>query len=360
MAKKQTLLADMFYNVLLDAQKEDATSELDAMTIAYRIVVHNPKYAQAKKTKSNFDDEGLIHQIRREISTNNSFDKFKEKHPDLQVDPTVRPRLFSLRDSQKKKFLYYTDAEVTIKKAEDKGEQNRREQGKLKQENEKQRREEQERKEIEEQERKLEKELYPVLAEYMYHSSGYKVYSRHIPHSGNTGQVAGFNKWRYPDVVGLQDMQENFSGNEIVSLMRGLGYKRFKFWSFEVKNEINQSNIRQSFFQTVANSFWANFAYLATGKIGDEETSQELRRLANLHGVGVIRLDRKKSSEGQILIPAKEREEVDWDTFYRLVKDNENYQGKFLSRANKVLDTTNDQTKLKIKNWDIKEVKIDN
>ncbi len=360
MAKKPILLADMFYNVLLEAQKEDATSELDAMTIAHRIVFHNPEYAQTKKTKSNFDDEGLIHQIRREISTNNFFDKFKEKHPDLQVDPTVRPRLFSLRDKGGD-ILYRSIglqlAKDILKREEGKGEQDRREQDKLKQESEKQRSEEQERKEIEEQERKLEEQLYPVLKDYMYHSSGYRVYSCHVPHSGNKGQVAGFNKWLYPDLVGLQDMQEDFSGNQIIGLMRGLGQKRFKFWSFEVKNEINQSNIRPAFFQTVANSFWANFAYLVADKIRDEDTFQELRRLTNLHGVGVISLDRKKSSEGQILIPAKEREEVDWDMFYRLVKDNKNYQTKFLSKANDVLNTHNDQTKLNLRDWDIEDIK---
>lgn len=40
--------------------------------------------------------------------------------------------------------------------------------------------------------------------------------------------------------------------------------------------------------------------------------------LSNLHGIGFIRLDRKNFSESQIMIPTKERNEIDWNTVNRL------------------------------------------
>ena len=103
--------------------------------------------------------------------------------------------------------------------------------------------------------------------------------------------------------------------------------KKARLWSFEVKILINRSNVREAFFQTVSNSSWANFAYLVAGEVSSKggETLKELRLLSSLHGVGFIKLDIETPSESQIIIPARERNNIDWDNANRLAKENENF-----------------------------------
>lgn len=43
------------------------------------------------------------------------------------------------------------------------------------------------------------------------------------------------------------------------------------------------------------------------------------------HGIGLIKLDVENPSESQVLIPAKERTEIDWDTANRLATENKDF-----------------------------------
>ena len=47
--------------------------------------------------------------------------------------------------------------------------------------------------------------------------------------------------------------------------------------------------------------------------------------LSGLHGIGVIRLLVDDPSESEIMIPAKERAEVDWKTANRLTEENKDF-----------------------------------
>jgi hypothetical protein len=55
------------------------------------------------------------------------------------------------------------------------------------------------------------------------------------------------------------------------------GGQSVRLWSFEVKKELNSSNVRKSFFQAVSNSSWANEGYLVAVSIVGEQVEQELR-----------------------------------------------------------------------------------
>jgi hypothetical protein len=105
---------------------------------------------------------------------------------------------------------------------------------------------------------------------------------------------------------------------------RGEG-RRVRLWSFEVKKELNSSNIRSSFFQAVSNSSWANEGYLVTTSITDN-IEQELRMLSALHGIGVIILDTENPSESEIFLPAKSRAEIDWQSVNRIVVENDDFK----------------------------------
>jgi len=101
--------------------------------------------------------------------------------------------------------------------------------------------------------------------------------------------------------------------------------RRVRLGSFEVKKELNSSNIRSSFFQAVSNSSWANEGYLVTTSITDN-IEQELRMLSALHGIGVIILDTENPSESEIFLPAKSRAEIDWQSVNRIVVENDDFK----------------------------------
>lgn len=79
------------------------------------------------------------------------------------------------------------------------------------------------------------------------------------------------------------------------------------------------------FFQAFSNSSWANFGYRVASEIEGEDTLKELRILSSLHGIGFIRLEAENHPESQIMIPAKERSAVDWDTINRLSQENKDF-----------------------------------
>lgn len=96
-------------------------------------------------------------------------------------------------------------------------------------------------------------------------------------------------------------------------------------WSFEVKLLINRSNIRESYFQSVSNSSWSNFGYLVAAEIEGPDTLKELRMLSAAHGIGLIKLNTENPLESEVLIPARERNEIDWDTANRLAIENKDF-----------------------------------
>ena len=167
-----------------------------------------------------------------------------------------------------------------------------------------------------------EHDLYPVLSAFLWSELG--IYSKRIDEKRSRNkQGAGGNKWLYPDLVGLDDLSRDWHG-EIKDCVQQHGDKKTKLWSFEVKVLINRSNLREAFFQAVSNSTWANFGYLVAGEITGD-TLKELRMLASLHGPGLIKLSADNPAESQIIIPARERNAVDWDIANRLTQENKNF-----------------------------------
>ena len=110
---------------------------------------------------------------------------------------------------------------------------------------------------------------------------------------------------------------------ETLQLQKEMAVNTVRFFSFELKLELDFANLRESFFQAVSNSSWANEGYLVAGKIADSaELKDELRRLSNAFGIGVIRLSCQQVSAGEILFPAATRPQLDWTTVNRLTKEN--------------------------------------
>ena len=103
-----------------------------------------------------------------------------------------------------------------------------------------------------------ESELYTPVCEYL--ADEHSLYSKRIDEKKSSKKKGeGGNHWLHPDVVAMEDLTHRWDKRvkDCVDACKG---KTVRLWSFEVKVAISRSNIRDCYFQTVANSAWANFA----------------------------------------------------------------------------------------------------
>ena len=265
--------------------KENPEHKFTAREIAEWVQQKYPKECQEKleKSKNIKDETSLRNQLVAEIGSHRF--QIQKKHPKVKTTEE-RPRKY-----------YYTDKDDT---------------------------EEIEKLKVETDERKtLESDLYPLLTNFLHFE--HRVYSKRIDEkrSSNNHGPKG-NKWLYPDLVAMENLSSDWD-REVKDCVKQYADKKTKLWSFEVKVSINKSNIRKSFFQAVSNSSWANFGYLAATEIR-EDAMKELRILSSLHGIGFILLNVDDPTESQIMIPAKERDDIDWDTVNRLAEENKDFK----------------------------------
>lgn len=265
--------------------KSNLDNKFTAKQIAKWIVDNNQKDCQEKleRSKSSNTFEELVQQIAREIYARNSSGKLLQNNIKSVEGPP-------------KKF-YYTeksdeDEVVEIKLEDDK-------------------------------DKISEESLYKKLSEFLQSVS---IYSKRINEkkSKNSKGKNG-NEWLHPDMVGIEDLSADW-GQEVKDCASQYFDKKTKLWSFEVKISINRSDLRKNFFQAVSNSSWANFGYLVAVETQGYDTMKELRMLSSLHGIGFIQLNVEEPSDSQIIIPARERKEIDWDNANRLAEENKDFR----------------------------------
>lgn len=176
-----------------------------------------------------------------------------------------------------------------------------------------------------------ERDLHPLLVKFAdtyYHFRGAKL--KTIRHEDSIKSKKGYNHWLHPDLVGVY-----FSFNDkireyekvIIDFQNDFSITATKLFSFELKIEIGTSNLREYYFQAVSNSSWANEGYLVALKINNEiEIIEEIRRLANSFGIGLIKLNADNIEEGEIIVPATYRKHVDIDAMDRLSEQNNGFR----------------------------------
>jgi len=167
--------------------------------------------------------------------------------------------------------------------------------------------------------------IYPLLAGWL--AQEFNLYSKRIDEkkSSNKNGPNG-NKWLYPDMVALEDLTREWHSS-VRECAKEMAAPKARIWSFEVKKLINRANLREVFFQTVSNSSWANYSYLVAGRIEGNDTIRKLRMLSGLHGIGVIQLAIEGAiNDGQILIPARLRPDLDLDSASRLAEVNKDFE----------------------------------
>jgi hypothetical protein len=279
---------------VLDCLKSRPEEKLTARQIAEWIFDTYPVECQEKKSNSRGDyiktDSDLVQQLVAEISSQRP--RLQKRYPELKTTEG-RPRKYYY--SEKSDVAEVAAAEgVVAAPMADSGDA------------------------------KLgEHALYPLLSLYLWEEFG--VYSKRIDEKRSSNKRGpNGNRWLYPDVVGMEDLGADWH-QEVRDCVNQYSDKRTKLWSFEAKLLINRSNVRECFFQAVSNSSWANFGYLVAAEIEGQDTLKELRMLFAAHGIGLIKLDADNPAESQVLIPARERDEIDWDMANRLATENRDF-----------------------------------
>jgi uncharacterized protein len=166
----------------------------------------------------------------------------------------------------------------------------------------------------------LERELHPLLAHFaMEQMEGTR--TKTIRHPASKRDT--FGEWVHPDMLGVKFPMSALEAKQTLDLAGAMSAPLLRLYSFELKRQVNFQNLREAFFQAVSNSSWAHEGYLVAAHFReDDEFLDELRRLAQGFGIGAIRLDLNDVGNSSILIPARQREHVDWATLDKLCTMN--------------------------------------
>ncbi len=196
-----------------------------------------------------------------------------------------------------------------------------------------------------------ERELHILLSTFVYSDPRFKCFTKTIYHETSKRNKKGYNEWLHPDLVGVYFPFDQYENNTL-KLLEALKENPYRLYAFEMKINLNFSNLREYYFQAVSNSSWANEGYLVTLEMDEDgDLLDELRRLNNAFGIGVIKLDPIHIEQSEVVLQARTKEYLDWNTIDRLTSENLNFNhfivelmedikvGKAKSKYDNILET---------------------
>lgn len=191
-----------------------------------------------------------------------------------------------------------------------------------------------------------ERDLHPLFVRFA--KDYFDVYAKTIKHEKSKKTQSGQDKWNYPDIVGVHFPFNDYSERETLELSQNLNCRDFKIYSFELKVSLDFSNLKESYFQAVSNSSFANEGYLVVFEELDSEVFDELRRLHSSFGIGLIKLE-LEPTESSVLLPSLVRN-LDFKTIDMLVNKNADFR-EFIDTINGDIQT-NDKRRIALQYYD--------
>ena len=171
-----------------------------------------------------------------------------------------------------------------------------------------------------------ERDLHPLLCKFLAEHPVFAAQSRTIFHEKGGKNQKGADKWLYPDMVGVQFEYADYEHSDLLKLMERFDRLPIKIFSFEIKIRLDFSNYKESFFQAVSNSSWANEGYLAALFVQqDGEFREALQKLSQSFGIGIILLDAANVSQSEILSPARHKKQTDYSVMHELAIKNPDF-----------------------------------
>ncbi len=227
--------------------KANTNQKFTARQIAEAIVAEHPDDYVEKRQNSRFENErDFINQVVAEIGAQKDQIIKIDRHVFWQDKPRPRVYWYNPEKNRGEEVFIENDEDNDVVELSPKGE-------------------------------KLltEHDLYPILIDYL--KSELKLYCQRINEKrSKNSRGSGGNQWLHPDIVAMQPIDKEWDELIRSCVKQGAG-QSVRLWSFEVKKELNGTNVRKSFFQAVSNSSWANEGYLVATSISDSNVEQELR-----------------------------------------------------------------------------------
>ncbi|HDF5717149.1 TPA: HrgA protein [Klebsiella variicola] len=278
--------------MIINVLQANPGQQFTARQLAQKIIDHySAELAEKRKNPRFVSDEAFLSQITAEVGGSRTV-KAKAMCPQVMTRDKPRPRLFYWGESVVEQTNANVAPEPTVETVS-----------------------------------LTEHSLYPILIDYLSQEEGLLCRRIDEKRSSNNKGLGG-NHWLYPDIVALEPLDKEWD-DVVQNCVRHSEGRLTRLWSFEVKKQLNRSNVRECFFQAVSNSSWAHFGYLVATEINEDKqrsVERELQMLCALHGIGVILLDPHDFSNSQTLIPARERTSVDWQSVNRLVEENRDFK----------------------------------
>lgn len=165
----------------------------------------------------------------------------------------------------------------------------------------------------------LEKEMHAPLVNYLARD---EVYSKTIDATKvSQKQPAGMMKWGTPDIVGVSFRKD--LRKEVRAFCETASIPTVEIYAYELKRELTYSSLTKYFFQAVSNSTWANEAWLVYKDCEalenkDPMFEEELSRLNQAFGVGILKLDIDNIHDSKIIFPAIKQNNLNLTTLNKL------------------------------------------
>lgn len=178
----------------------------------------------------------------------------------------------------------------------------------------------------------LEEDLHIPLTKYLY---SMKIYSKTINANAANTSLKGKMKWGTPDIVAVTF--KDYINKSVLELFNHINLPTTELYAYELKLKLTLGSLTEYYFQALSNSGWANEAWLVAMEIdeSDIDLMEEIKRLNQSFGVGVIKLNYDNPEDSEILFSAKKRNYLDIDTMHKLCY-NRQFQD-FINDVNKIL-----------------------
>ncbi|WP_157142604.1 HTH domain-containing protein [Brachyspira pilosicoli] len=179
----------------------------------------------------------------------------------------------------------------------------------------------------------LEEDLHILLTKYLY---SMKIYSKTINANATDVNLKGKMKWGTPDIIAVTF--KDYINKSVLKLFNYINLPTTELYAYELKLKLTLGNLTEYYFQALSNSGWANEAWLVAMEINENDIDlmEEIKRLNQSFGVGIIRLDYNNPEDSEILFSAKKRNDLDIDTMHKLC-NNRQFQD-FIDDVNEILE----------------------
>lgn len=284
-------------DMIVETLRDNPERKFTARELAKEFIKRYPVEMAAKKKRSGYqNEEELIAQLAAEVGGTRT-ERAKKTCPNVATKDKPRPRVYYWASEQNQELK---QRETTSRLAKPENVETTKQ-----------------------NQQHSEYSLYPLLIKFVAQEFG--LYSLRIDEKTSTNsQGPRGNHWLHPDLVSMEPLDRHWE-TVVKDCVRHYNVPRIRLWSFEVKRSLSKSNVRESFFQAVSNSSWANYGYLVAANIAND-VEPELHTLSTLHGIGVLILNIESLFDSQVIIPARERNNVDWQSVNRIAKENKDFR----------------------------------